>query len=294
MNSYSLYKESGVEWIDQIPSQWELKKPKYFLHKMEREPLPSDDVITCFRDGVVTLRKNRRTTGFTNSLKEIGYQRIHKGDLVVHEMDGFEGSIGVSDSVGKSTPVYTVIEQSYDYEVRYWMYLLREMSKTGFIESLSRSIRERTTEFRWKMWRELYFGVPPLQEQQQISNYLDKETTKIDSLIEKTQQKIELLKEQRTSLINHMVTKGLNPDVEMKNSGVEWIGEIPGHWVRKKLGYVVNLQGRIGYKGYKKTDFVDKGEGCLVLGGKHINSSQKINLSNPDFLVGRNIMSLLK
>ena len=238
MNPYPSYKESGVEWIGQTPSQWELKKPKYFLHKMEREPLPDDDVITCFRDGVVTLRKNRRTTGFTNSLKEIGYQRILKGDLVVHEMDGFEGSIGVSDSVGKSTPVYTVIEQGYDYEVRYWMYLLREMSKTGFIESISRSIRERTTEFRWKMWRDLYFGVPSLQEQQQISNYLDHKTQQIDSLIEKTQQKIELLKEQRTSLINYVVTKGLNPDVEMKDSGVDWIGEIPSHWEVKRLRYL--------------------------------------------------------
>lgn len=230
MKPYPSYKESGVEWIREIPSGWDLIKPKYNLQKVERVPLQGDDIVTCFRDGVVTLRRNRRTTGFTNSLKEIGYQRIHKGDLVVHEMDGFEGSIGVSDSEGKSTPVYTVIEDSDEYNVRYWMYLLREMSKTGFIESLSRSIRERTTEFRWKMWRELYFGIPPFQEQQQISNYLDHKTQQIDSLIEKTQQKIELLKEQRTSLINHVVTKGLNPDVEMKDSGVEWIGEVPSGW----------------------------------------------------------------
>ncbi|MBL7066350.1 MAG: restriction endonuclease subunit S [Candidatus Marinimicrobia bacterium] len=76
----------------------------------------------------------------------------------------------------------------------------------------------------------------------------------------------------------------MRPYPSYKDSEVEWIGEIPSGWARKKLGYIVNLQGRIGYKGYKKTDFVDEGEGCLVLGGKHINSSQKIDLSNPDFL----------
>ena len=85
------------------------------------------------------------------------------------------------------------------------------------------------------------FLIPPIQEQQQISNYLEHKTQQIDSLIEKTQQKIELLKEQRTSLINHMVTKGLNPDVEMKNSGVEWIGEIPSGWGVQPLKYFTDV-----------------------------------------------------
>jgi type I restriction enzyme, S subunit len=238
MKPYPSYEDSGVEWVGKIPAGWDLLKPKYHLNKVEREPLPNDEIVTCFRDGVVTLRRHRRTTGFTNSLKEIGYQRIHKGDLVVHEMDGFEGSIGVSDSDGKSTPVYTIIERSDKYDVRYWMYVLREMSTTGFIESLSRSIRERTTEFRWKMWRELYFAVPPLPEQQQISNYLDQKTKQIDELIEKTKQKIELLKEKRTSLINHCVTKGLDPNMEMKDSGLEWVGKIPNGWKVEKIKYI--------------------------------------------------------
>ena len=230
MKSNSNKMISDIDWVGQIPESWSLIKPKYLLNKMDRQVQDGDEIITCFRDGVVTLRKNRRESGFTHSNLEIGYQRVHDGDLVVHEMDGFEGSIGVSDSFGKSTPVYTVISESKNYEVRYWMYLLREMSKTGFMESLSKSIRQRTTEFRWRMWRDLYFPVPPLSVQTQIVSFLDTKTQKIDELIEKTEQKIKLLKEKRTSLINHCVTKGLNPDVEMKDSGVEWIGEIPFHW----------------------------------------------------------------
>ena len=98
MRPYSSYKDSGEEWIGEIPNNWSLIKPKYLLNKMDRQVQEGDEIITCFRNGEVTLRKNRRESGFTNSNLEIGYQRIHKGDLVIHEMDGFEGSIGVSDS----------------------------------------------------------------------------------------------------------------------------------------------------------------------------------------------------
>lgn len=284
MERYDSYKESGIKWVGEIPGHWGSVKPWTVLNPVKRDVQEDDEIVTCFRDGVVTLRKHRREEGFTNSLKEIGYQRVLRGDLVVHEMDGFAGSIGVSDSDGKSTPVYTVIPTTSGQSNRYWMYLLREMSRSGFIESLSRSIRERTTEFRWKTWKDQEFPLPSFNEQEQIVEYLDRKTTLIDSLIEKTEKRIELLKEKRTSLINQVVTKGLNPDVEMKDSGVEWIGEIPSHWVKKKLGYLVNIQGRVGFKGYKKTDLVDEGEGSLVLGGKHINTQQRIDLSDPDYL----------
>jgi len=251
---YPTYKDSMIEWVDTIPSHWTLDKPWTLFSPTNRPPLSDDEIITCFRDGVVTLRKNRREEGFTNSEKEIGYQRILPGDLVVHEMDGFEGSIGISDSEGKSTPVYTVIPPTDTHNNRFWMYLLRVMSKTRYIECLSRSIRERTTEFRWKTWKNMYFPVPPLPEQNQIVSFLDSKTQKIDQLIEITEKKIELLREKRTSLINHCVTKGLNPNVEMKDSGVEWIGEIPSHWVMNKFNRVVFFQEGPGLRTFQFTD----------------------------------------
>ena len=121
-------------------------------------------------------------------------------------MDGFEGSIGVSDSEGKSSPVLTVIPKSNRYNNFYWMYLLRRMSKTGFIESLSKSIRERTTEFRWNMWKGLLFCHPPVLEQDQIVEYLNEQTQKIDKTISIEQKRIELLKEYRQSLNSELVT----------------------------------------------------------------------------------------
>ena len=253
-------RNSGIEWIGEIPSHWEVVQPKYKLNRVTR-PIESDDeVVTCFRDGVVTLRKNRRVDGFTNSIKEHGYQQIRPGDLVVHEMDGFAGSIGISDSKGKSTPVYTVIEPDHRTDLIYMGYILREMSQTGKIESLARSIRERTTDFRWNMWSVIHFPFPPLEEQKRISKYLDQKTEKIDSLIEKIEKKIELLKEQRTSLINQCVTKGLDPNVEMKDSGIEWIGEIPSHWEVKKVSHITNSIGSGTTPKSDNPEFYENGE----------------------------------
>ena len=230
MNSYKNYKLSKIDWINKIPSHWEIVKPKYRLNRVTRPIDEDDDVITCFRDGIVTLRKNRREGGFTNSIKEHGYQQIKPGDLVVHEMDGFAGAIGISDSKGKSTPVYTVVEPDQKVDLRYVVYLLREMSNSGKIESLARSIRQRTTDFRWNMWSVIHFPFPPVEEQKLISDYLDKKNKYTNLLIEKIKKKIKLLKEQLTSKISQCVTKGLQLNVDMKDSGVQWIGKIPKNW----------------------------------------------------------------
>lgn len=103
-------KDSGIEWIGKIPKDWEIRKGKYTLRYLQKEVKEDDGVITCFRDGEVTLRSNRREDGFTMSDKEIGYQGIDIGDLVVHGMDGFAGAIGISDSRVKASPVLNVLD----------------------------------------------------------------------------------------------------------------------------------------------------------------------------------------
>tara|TARA_B100001057_G_scaffold182110_1_gene182833 strand:- start:562 stop:1824 length:1263 start_codon:yes stop_codon:yes gene_type:complete len=209
-------KDSLSEWIGNIPKHWELVKPKYKLNKITRSIEKSDEVITCFRDGIVTLRKNRREDGFTFSLKEHGYQQIRPGDLVIHEMDGFAGAIGISDSKGKSTPVYTVIEPDEKNDLRYIAYLLKRMANTGKIESLARSIRERTTDFRWNIWSVINFPFPPIEEQIQISNFIEKKNNQIDLLIKKYNRKIPLLKEYSEALISEVITGKVRVTEEMK------------------------------------------------------------------------------
>ena len=109
-STYPNYKPSGLKWLADIPAHWRTERAKWLLKKMKRSVRDTDEVVTCFRDGVVTLRKNRRTEGFTESIQEMGYQGIRGGDLVIHAMDAFAGAIGVADSDGKGTPVYSGLQ----------------------------------------------------------------------------------------------------------------------------------------------------------------------------------------
>ena len=231
-NRYDKYKDSGIAWIGEIPEHWEVKKGKNLFKKEERPVRDNDEIITCFRDGEVTLRSNRRTDGFTNAMKEVGYQGVRKGDLVIHNMDAFAGAIGVSDSDGKSTPVYSVCtpKNNKEADVYYYAYLLRSYALGGVIQSLAKGIRERSTDFRYKEFGDLFYQQPPIHEQQSIATYLDQKCSEIDELITLQEEMITKLQSYKQSVITEAVTKGLDKNVPLKDSGIEWIGEIPEHW----------------------------------------------------------------
>lgn len=201
-------KPSGIPWIEEIPKHWEIKRGKSLLQEIDRAVRPEDGTVTCFRDGEVTLRTNRRTTGFTESEKEIGYHGVRVGDLVIHQMDAFAGSIGISDSVGKCSPICIVCRplNEKEVELNYYCSLLRTMAMRGFIQSLAKGIRERTTDFRYKTLVTLNFPVPPISEQREIATYLDEKCGKIDTIVEKIETKIERLRQLKRSLINEVVT----------------------------------------------------------------------------------------
>lgn len=243
MRRYESYKDSGVEWLGEIPSHWETQRSKFLFKKIERKVKEIDQIVTCFRDGQVTLRANRRTDGFTNALKEHGYQGIRKGDLVIHAMDAFAGAIGVSDSDGKATPVYSVClpYNKQKVNVYFYAYYLRNLALSGFITSLAKGIRERSTDFRYADFAELLLPLPSYSEQQKIAQFLDDKIAKIDQAVDLAEKQIALLKEHKQILIQNAVTRGLNPDVLLKDSGVEWIEQVPEHWEVKKLKYLAKL-----------------------------------------------------
>ncbi|MFK7796845.1 MAG: restriction endonuclease subunit S [Aureispira sp.] len=244
---YEEYVDTGDTRIKQIPQHWKTERGKWLFIKQERPIRTKDEIITCFRDGQVTLRKNRRTGGFTNALKEHGYQGIRKGDLVINQMDAFAGSIGVSDSEGKSTPVYSVCTERIKNTINnyFYAYYLRNLAHTGFIESLAKGIRERSTDFRFKDFSNLLLVYPPLKEQTKIAHFLDEKCAQIDRAIQQKEQLIQLLQERQQIIVQHAVTRGLDPHVPMQDSGVDWIGEIPKHWEVKRLKYVGILQNGI-------------------------------------------------
>ncbi len=191
--------------------------------------------MTAFRDGVVTLRSNRRTTGFTEALQEIGYQGIRKGDLVIHAMDAFAGAIGVSDSDGKGTPVYSVCQPTGDANSWYYALVLREMSRSGYLLSLAKGIRERSTDFRFADFASLRVPLPPIEEQDHIVQFVRHLDSKVNRLIKAKRRLIELLNEQKQAIIHQAVTRGLDPTVPLKPSGIDWLGDIPAHWEEKRI-----------------------------------------------------------
>lgn len=243
-NRYDKYKDSGIAWIGEIPEHWKVKKGKNLFKKEERPVRDNDEIVTCFRDGEVTLRSNRRIDGFTNAMKEVGYQGVRRGDLVIHNMDAFAGAIGVSDSDGKSTPVYSVCTPKNNVEanVYYYAYLLRSYALGGVIQSLAKGIRERSTDFRYKEFGDLYYQQPPIEEQQSIASYLDQKCGKIDKLITLQEEMITKLQSYKQSVITEAVTKGLDKNLPLKDSGIEWIGEIPEHWSVVKIKYLAKIK----------------------------------------------------
>ncbi len=204
LNPNTEMRDSGIQWIGNMPAHWDVIRGKYILRYMQKPMREDDGVITCFRDGEVTLRSNRREDGFTMSDKEIGYQGIDVGDLVVHGMDGFAGSIGISDSRGKASPILNVLDT--DQCKRYIMYYLRSMAYSDVFLALATGIRVRSCDLRWNKLAELSYPVPPLDEQNAIVKHIDSVLSKADAVIADKKAQLATLDEYKKSLIFEYVT----------------------------------------------------------------------------------------
>ena len=290
MNTYSSYKDSGIEWMGNIPESWELTKNRFGFLKHKNGLNESDDtnVLSLTTTGV----KVKRDLNFGKSSESyIGHQLVEQGDIVFTPRDFDQTPIlsDVSKYEGCISNLYIVDktkENVLNRYVNYYWYGLKY--SVDYFKNFSHGMRYSFNRFQFD---EIPLLIPSLREQQQISDYLDYKTSKIDILIEKTQQKIELLKEQRTSLINTTVTKGLNPNVEMKDSRVEWIGEIPSEWEVVKLKFVGKVV--IGLS-YSPDNVVDEGEGTLVMRSTNVQNGKPsfhnnvyVNKDIPDRMVTR-------
>jgi type I restriction enzyme, S subunit len=267
MKSYPSYNDSGVEWIGEIPSGWEWKRLKYVStvlpSNVDKHIYPEEiQVRLCnytdvyYNDFITPHLELKKGSCNQNEFDKF---KLRQGDVIITKDSESADDIGV--------PTFVTIDFD-DVVCGYHLTLIRPEEIVGgylfrFVQS--NKIRkyfeinsDGITRFGLgkSTIQNMFLPLPPLQEQQEIVDYLDNETTKIDTLIEKTQQKIELLKERRTSLINRIVTKGLNPNVEMKDSGVEWIGEIPSGWGVSKLKYIFNYQKGFAFK---SSQFIDEG-----------------------------------
>jgi type I restriction enzyme S subunit len=270
---YQKYRDSGSAWLGVLPTHWEIQKLKIGFELVKRPVVNGDGNVTAFRDGQVTLRTNRRTEGFTEAEKEIGYQGIEPDDLVIHAMDAFAGAIGVSDSRGKSTPVYSVCRPRTGYSSGYFALTMRHIALSGYISSLGKGVRERSTDFRWSDAGEVLVPVPPLAEQRQIADYLDAQTAKIDTLIGKQERLIETLAERRQAVISHAVTKGLDPSAPMKDSGLKSLGNAPSDWRVMRLGLFTSVL--TGFP-FKSDEYSEDDSDIRLLRGANVNPQKLV------------------
>ena len=257
LKPYRQMRDSSVEWLGRIPEHWKEARAKSIFRKMERPVRESDDVVTCFRDGTVTLRKNRRTEGFTESLKEQGYQGIREGDLVIHAMDAFAGAVGVSDSDGKATSVYSVCTPRRKSAVpHYYALCIREMARSQWILALSKGIRERSTDFRYAIFGAEAVPAPSLGEQRAIVRFLDHANRRIQRYIGAKQKLIALLEEQKQAVIHHLVTRGVTGEAKQKTTGNPWFPRVPAHWNVMPMRRVIT---RSVDGPHHSPDYVDEG-----------------------------------
>ncbi len=204
-------KPSGIEWLGEIPAHWKVRRGKYLFRQSELAFAEEDQIVTCFRNGEVTLRKNRREEGFTNAEKESSFQGIRAGQLVLHSMDAFAGAIGVSDSNGKCSLEYVICDPVHSStSSRYYGYLLRVMALRGFILAACPAVRQRAPRIRFSDITEMFLPVPSLQEQESVVRAIrsqEEEAVQVEAMLRRS---ITLLKERRGALITAAVTGQLS------------------------------------------------------------------------------------
>lgn len=235
---------SGIEWIGEIPKEWNVGRIKsIFSERTELSADGSETLLSVSEYYGVANRKEKIDEGEFVSRAEslVGYKKCYAGDLVSNIMLAWKGSLGVTDINGIVSPAYCVYKPSNEVFPRFYHYLFR----TPLFTSIFRLYSKGIIDSRLRLYSPFFFAIstiiPPKEEQQKIANYLDKVCGEVDDMIALQEQMIEELKAYKQSVITEAVTKGLNPDVPMKDSGIDWIGEIPEHWNQSKTLYVLSM-----------------------------------------------------
>ena len=257
MRRYESYKDSCVEWLGEIPSHWEcLPIRSIFKFRNEKnDPIKTDNILSLSIANGVTEYSDENRGGNKRKDDLSSYKLAYPNDIVLNSMNVIVGAVGVSKYFGAISPVYYALslynqranlsyyESIFKNEnfqrglLRFGKGILIKFGENGKMNTIRMKISQDDL-------KKLYFPIPPLDEQQKIAQFLDDKTAKIDQAVDLAEKQIALLKEHKQILIQNAVTRGLNPDVPLKDSGVEWIGQVPEHWEVKKLKFVLTLSNK--------------------------------------------------
>ena len=259
--TYPRYKDSGVEWLGEIPEGWEARRLGFYFSE-RREKVSDKDypALSVTKNGIVPQLDHAAKTDDGDNRK-----KVCAGDFVINSRSDRKGSSGLSKLTGSVSLINTILIPK-TIDGRYTHHLFRSYPFQEEFYRFGKGIVADLWSTNYTAMKNIIIPLPPLQEEQVIANYLDKATQKIDTLIQKQERLIELLKEKRQALISHTVTKGLNPDVKMKESGVEWLGEIPEGWKNYRIDWINTIVR--GNTGFKKDELLDSGKYVALQYGK--------------------------
>ncbi len=284
-NRYDKYKDSGIAWIGEIPEHWEVCSIKQIMKNKSIKGFPNETVLSLYRDFGIIPKDSRDDNHNVTSEDTSNYKLVENGDFVINKMKAWQGSMAISDFKGIISPAYYICKIFSPKVVRkYIHYLLRDESYKAEYMRLSTGMRIGQWDLNIDDFLQINTILPLLSEQQSIATYLDQKCGEIDELITLQEEMITKLQSYKQSVITEAVTKGLDKNVPLKDSGIEWIGEIPEHWKITKIQYLAQLK-----SGYNLTTEEIKDSGLYpVYGGNGIRGYyEKYFLEGDYVLIGR-------
>ncbi len=287
MKPYPTYKPAAVPWLQQVPEHWEVLPNRALFAEVNEVGRPEDEMLSVtIGRGVLKQAEHLATTTKKDSSRKdrSTYKRVGEGDIVYNKMRAWQGAFGMSRYSGIVSPAYVVQRPRPKAVSEFYHYLMRTPLFAKEAERNSYGLASDIWNLRPEHFKGILNVCPPPDEQHLIVRYLHALDAKVKRYIRTKRKLIAALQEQKQAIIQRAVTRGLDPNVKLKPSGVEWLGEVPVHWEVVKLKRLATVKGRIGFRGYTTGDLVEKGKGALALGASHITSAGGVNVADPVFI----------
>ena len=284
MATYDSYKDSGVKWLGQIPSHWDTGKMREFFS--ERKQLSQDGsetLLSVSEYSGITPSVNDSGENVSRSASLIGYKKCKSSDLIINIMLAWKRGLGISDYDGIVSPAYCVFV-THNINPHYANYLLRTDLYTAEFKRNSTGIIESRLRMYPDDFKNIICIHPPKREQEAIVAYLDKVTAEIDRAIEAQHKMIDALNERKQIIITRAVTRGLNHDAPLRDSGIDWLGLIPAHWDFCKLKYFIRIKSG---DAISNTQLSDNGKYLVYGGGEPLGRYDQYNIDKGNIVIGR-------
>ncbi len=270
MNSYQKYKDSGIEWIGKIPEGWEVKKLKYIVNQMQTGTTPNTKNLDYYNGNIEWFNPSDLNNEILlESQKKVTQLAVEDNEIKLFPANSIL-VVAIGATSGKTA--YLTKQASFNQQITgfhsrensnfYLFYLFKNYSNIFLSLANYTTLPILNNDF----FKSFILPLPPKHEQVKIANYLNQKTKEIDTLIEQKEQLLELYEEEKKAIINQAVTKGIDPNAKMKDSGIEWIGEIPEGWEVKKFRFTFNLTKGLNIT---KADLQDEGIACINYGEIH-------------------------